>query len=228
MVEYKITQLPSAYEAMRSAVRAEEAAFNSVKTGMGGSNLGITESARREHTKGLSEINLEDDYAGTLFSISAKFTGEFTGLSRILRKIRQNSTDLSSLFRIINKDFFNTNNEEVFSQHTAGQKPGYELPQAHTRFGQYKLKTVGFLTPGLVFRGSLRASLTNKDDEFAVSIITNKSVRMGTRALNFEDKPLAPILAKIGRNPVIVGTRLKRWTQYAANHLTSMSPKDFK
>lgn len=236
MVEYKITKMDSAYEEMRKQYASETSKFSTIQTKTGGKNL--TEDIKRTVAKDIGghEIDINDTYSGDIFNISAAFTGKFTAWSKMLRIIRKNVNDISPLLSAISADFFGTNKEEVFSQNSAGDKPFYKLPDATTRYGKMKIKRVGSVVPGLVFTGGLKASLTNPEDEFAINKITKRSLRIGTRVLNYEDKPLVPLLIKADtqnnvspvRNPVIVGTRWNRWMKATSMYMTKMSAKDFQ
>lgn len=182
----------------------------------------INEAIAKEANLTIQEIDANPEYEGFVKVSSYLYKGRFSELDKVLRKIAKNVDDLSPLFRIFSKWFFDTNKKLVFSQYSEGQTPYYKSIDPTTRYGIYKTKIKGSTWPLLVLGGELEMSLTIPTDPNAINRIFKKSMKVGTKI------EYASSLAKQGRDPVRydLGDRPIKWLKIAKEFLSNVSQKD--
>jgi len=185
----------------------------------GGENLNEYERPKWTTVKIRGYASYEDGYM-------------FRGFNSMMRQISKKTNDLRSLWRVIRKDFYETNEEERFSQ-MGSNGPFKDLSITY----QSQKRKHNNVYPILVLSGRLRDSLTKQTDENAYFKIRNTSVEFGTKVEYASDHQNGALLSRKGggqnvlpmRRPVSIGSvkRAERWRGYVNTFISSLDKRGF-
>lgn len=149
-----------------------------------------------------------------------------------IERAREAFDDLRIPFGQILKDFYRSQ-QAIFKLKSAGQ-----YPPISEKYGNQKLKKVGFKYPLLVRSGKLAASLLGPNNPGSIAIITKYSLIFGTSIeygiYHQSDSPRSKIPLRkflfIGPEASRYATsqqlgRLKRWQGYLIDHISRQAIK---
>ena len=193
-----------------------------------------------EAITGVEDISKKGGMSSVTLSYRAYYgpkgvVGTLKGFRHILSQLRKKSDDLSPLFNALAKDWFATNEKEVFNFSESNNPLGWA--PLNDVYKVEKEKAIGFVYPFLVKHGTLKQSLVDIGNPNAVVDIGPKSMTLGSndpevkmhadggyfgvkwRTSGTVNTYLPP------RNPVQIGSqkRLTRWHNMAAKYANKIS-----